>query len=86
MLKIKDKNEVVLKTGDIINIHQTVNGENLFVILDIGNFDVRYSENLNRIYEYNVSELLDVDEFEKTIEIVGNIYNYLHDLKIDKNF
>ncbi len=75
-----DKNGVNLRDGSIINIHQTVNGRSLFVVLkfnDINELDVRYAHDLTYKYEYDIKELLDLDEDFKEIEIVGNIYDLI---------
>ncbi len=70
-----DKNNKPITEGSIIDIHQTVNGENLFVVFS--DTDVRYY-NSNRPYEYDIYELLDlsvkhlIGTYDKTIEIVGN--------------
>jgi phage terminase large subunit len=73
-----DKNEIELSDGDIIDIHQTVNGQNLFVVYinEEGEYSVTYLN--GRTYEYDVMELLENSEMfsdEKTIEIIGNIKN-----------
>ena len=76
---LKDMQEKEIYEGDIIDIHQTVNGCNLFVIVwsDIG-FGARYliDRKISREYEYDIKELLDVniEKYEKSIEVVGNIY------------
>ena len=72
-----DKKEVKLRRGSIVDIHQTVNGRNLFVILNLEELDVRYAHDLTYKYEYDMRELLDLDEDDKEIEILGNIYDYL---------
>ncbi len=82
---IYDCNNVAIQNGDIIDIHQTVNGENLFIILnmdDRNDIDARYARAPWLKYEYNVRELLDdtvTAEFtiSTEIEIVGNIKDVL---------
>jgi len=66
----KDKYNQEIKNGDIIDIHQTVNGCRYFVVIDLDKLDVRYYDNnhqgvgfdtwvaIDRKYEYDVEELL----------------------------
>jgi len=71
-----DKNGKELKDGDIIDIHQTVNGRNMFVVMNINPLDIRYAFDLSYYYEYDREELLDARipyDCEPTFEIVGNI-------------
>ncbi len=70
---MEDRNGIEIKDGDIIDIHQTVNGQNLFVVLTVEPLDVVYKYDLNKKYEYDKQELLEVNEFEKEIEIIGTI-------------
>ena len=73
---IKDKNGKEIYEGDIIDVHQTINGENVFIIeiTDTGLVIPSYRFNRKYKYQYNVRELLEVDEYEKEIEVIGNIY------------
>jgi hypothetical protein len=74
-----DKNDVELKVGGIINLHQTVNGQNIFVVLSVSPLDIRYSYDLLREYEYDKESLLSVCRFtgESDWEIIGNIYELI---------
>ena len=75
MKKITDKEGVELLIGDVIDIHQTVNGQNVFVILNIEPLDIRYGHDLGRKYEYDKEELLSqyYFTFEPAFEIIDNI-------------
>jgi hypothetical protein len=77
-----DKNGKELKNGDIIDIHQTVNGEDIFIVVDIKTLDIRYGCDLSYKYQYSVNDLLAPNHFNGDIEweIVGNLYNII-DLK-----
>lgn len=73
---MKDKKGVEIRKGSIVDIHQTVNGHNLFVVLEIEPLYIVYSNDLNRKYEYDKKELLDIYTDWKEVEIVGNIYDF----------
>lgn len=73
---MKDKKGVEIRKGSIVDIHQTVNGQNLFVVLEIEPLDIVYSYDLNRKYEYDKEELLDMHTDWKEVEVVGNIYDF----------
>lgn len=74
---IFDKFDIELKQGDVIDLHQTVNGQNVFVILSLRPLDIRYGHDVHRRYEYDMRELLEPTTFdgETEFEIIDNIFN-----------
>ena len=80
---MKDKNGSELVKSSIINIHQTVNGENIFVILDVKDLDLRYGFDLDYKYQYDVSELLAPNKFNGEVEweIIGNLHQIINNLR-----
>lgn len=76
-----DKNDIEISDGDIIDIHQTVNGYNLFIVYIInGEYAVTYMD--GRPYEYDTMELLEANVFgEKELEIVANKIRNIGDIR-----
>ena len=74
-----DKYGLELENGSIININQTVNGENLFVMLDVKEFDLRYGFEISYKYQYDVLSLLEPNKLNGDIEweIVGSLHSFL---------
>lgn len=72
-LYLFDMNDVLLRDGDIIDLHQTVNGENLFVVLNVQNLDIRYKSDFRK-YEYDAHQLLNNKPYESEWEIIGNFF------------
>ena len=74
-MKYFNKNGVELKDGDIFDIHQTVNGRNLFLAVTVEPLDIEYAEIPGYKYEYDKEDLLAVCPTEGVaeFEIVGNI-------------
>lgn len=69
-----DVNGVLLKNGDIIDLHSTVNGENLFVVLNVNDLDIRYKSDFRK-YEYDTYQLLNNQPFDVEWEIIDNFFN-----------
>lgn len=76
---LRDKNGNNVESGSVIDLGQTVNGQNLFVVLTISPIDVRYGHDLNRKYEYDIDELFRHCKYsgEVDFEIVSNIYDLI---------
>lgn len=70
-----DINDRQLKKFDIIDIHQSVNGQSEFVVYDVENLDIRYYYDTSVQYEYDPNELLAEDKYQgtTTFEIIGNL-------------
>lgn len=70
-----DINGNVLTEGDIVDLHQTVNGENLMVLFNLNPLDVRYGYDVNRRYEYDQQELFNLCPIsgEVEFEVVGHL-------------
>ena len=80
-MKHKDLIGKELKNGDIIDLHQTVNGQNIFIVLDVEVLDIRYIHDFNYKYQYSSIDLLKPCAFrgDTEWEIIGNIYNIVKD-------
>ena len=74
-----DRNQKEITKGDIINLHQTVNGQHIFVVLSVNPLDIRYAHDLLREYEYDKTEMLAPSRFtgETEWEIIKNIYDLM---------
>jgi len=70
-MEYKDVNDTVLR------LHQTVNGQNIFVVLKTSPLDVRYGYDLNRKYEYYPLDLFTYSFLNMTEIEIGNIYDDL---------
>jgi len=73
---IKNKYGIVLKKGTVVKLDHTVNGYNKFVITNLNPITVHYvDENFSiiREYEYNVNELLGLDEYDDSLTIIGEL-------------
>lgn len=81
-MKYLDKNGKELFKGAIINLHQTVNGQYLFVVLSVSPLNIRYAQDLLREYEYDKEDMLAPSLFTREIEweIIGDIYNLISDV------
>lgn len=77
---ILDKNGVQITNNDIIDLHQTVNGQDLFVVLDVDSLDIRYYHDLDRKYEYGREELFRVCPFSGEVEF--EVVSKLADFKL----
>ncbi len=75
---MKDKVHSILRRGSIIDLNQTVNGENIFIIKELDPLDIRYRFDFDRKYEYDKEDLLKPDYYtgETEWEIIGNLYDY----------
>ena len=75
---LQDRDGKDMFENDIIDINQTVNGCNLFkIVWDKYKWNAEYYVKMvtPRLYEYNFEELLDINDFEKDIKIIGNKFD-----------
>ncbi len=74
-----DINDKQIECGSIIDLHQTVNGQNKFIVLSIEPLDIRYGHDLTYKYQYDLDELFKPNPIsgEVEYEIIGNIYNLI---------
>ncbi len=72
---MEDINGKKLIDGSIIDIHQTVNGQNEFIVISVIPLDIRYAYDINRKYEYDKIDLLRPCRYSGEVdwEIIGNI-------------
>ena len=70
-----DCNYKELKNGDIIDIHQTVNGRDKFIVLTVDPLCIVYAYDRECKYEYNQEDLLKPCVFsgETDWEIIGTV-------------
>lgn len=74
-----DINKRKLKNGDVIDLHQTVNGQKLFVVFKVEPLDIRYAHDVTRKYEYDKEEMLAPSKYTGEVEweIVNNLYSQM---------
>lgn len=73
---MKDRNGKSFENGSVFDIHQTVNGRNEFVVIDIDTLDVRYFYDglPQERYQYDIKELMGNNRpftLDKEVEIIG---------------
>lgn len=71
---INDFKGIPIFEGDIVDIHQTVNGQNKFIVWScLPKLDLRYHYDPMRKYEYDSYDLLKEDDLSE-VEVIGNIH------------
>ena len=60
---MKNDGGAALQSGDVFDIHQTVNGQALFYVKSLDPLDIRYNYDRSRKYEYSITELLAPDHW-----------------------
>lgn len=68
MDKIFDKNDVEVVAGSIIDLHQTVNGQNKFVVMSLSPMDIRYEYDIHRFYEYDMMDLFKPCKYSGSVD------------------
>lgn len=76
---MRDCNSRQLQSGDVIDMHQTIDGENLFLVLSTDPLDVRFMHDITRRYQdvYDVNSLLAPCRYSGEVdwEIVTNNFD-----------
>jgi hypothetical protein len=80
MRQLFDVNDKLVSPGDVIDIHQTVNGQNLFVIACLEPLDIRYHYDMSREYEYDKNDLLKPCRYSGEVEF--SIHSHIDSAKI----
>lgn len=72
---MRDRNDNKVVDGSVINMHQTINGQNLFIIKTLNPLDVRYFFDIDYKYEYDKENLVAPCELygDVTFEVVANL-------------
>jgi len=73
--EILDIKGVKVVPGSIIDLHQTVNGQNIFIVMDLEKGDIRYGHDLNYKYQYSAEEMFKSCHYSGSVEfeVIGNI-------------
>lgn len=74
---MEDMNGQFLQPGDIVDMHQTIDGENIFFVLSVDPLDVRFKYDHTRKYQdsYNVNDLFAPCRYSGEVdwEIIGSV-------------